>query len=100
MSSERQLRDQAWIGDAVLALFVREWLLTNELAHLTERDRSQLFELFTSNRFLASFGEPTKVEASIGRVFAASGLDASFAHIRETLLERFKQVARNRGFRV
>jgi hypothetical protein len=46
-----QLREEAWIGDAVLALFVRDWLLTVTGRETSLAERTALFELFASNRF-------------------------------------------------
>lgn len=43
----------------------------------------------SSNQFLAAFGEPTAVEAGIGRVFEKSGLAAAFAHIENLLIPLF-----------
>lgn len=67
-------RASAWIGDAVLALFARSWVLE-------ERGKmdGELFTCLTSNDFLSAFGQPTKVEARIGEIYRAEGLDAAFA---------------------
>ncbi|MBV8212165.1 MAG: hypothetical protein JOZ08_02945 [Verrucomicrobia bacterium] len=97
MDAEEKLRNEAWIGDAVLALFARSWLLQVGQGE-SYKDRNQLFELWVSNQFLSSFGEPTSIEASIGRTYASGGLDAAFAFIEENLLNRFLQTARKRGF--
>lgn len=43
----------------------------------------------SSNQFLAAFGEPTAVEARIGRVFQKEGLDSAFAHVESTLIPLF-----------
>ena len=91
-------RNEAWIGDAVLALFVRDWLLTRPT--LSGMDRNALHEHFTSNQFLSSFGEPTLVEAEIGRVYLMAGPEAAFHYIRTRLLETFVRSARKRGLRV
>lgn len=99
MDPEEKTRNEAWIGDAVLALFARSWLLQigqNE----SSKDRNQLFELWVSNQFLSSFGEPTSVEAAIGRTYASGGLEAAFNFIEENLLDRFVKTARKRGFRL
>jgi dsRNA-specific ribonuclease len=97
MDPEEQLRNDAWIGDAVLALFARSWLLQIGQGE-NSKDRNRMFELWVSNQFLSSFGEPTSVEATIGRTYASGGLDAAFAFIEENLLNRFVQTARKRGF--
>jgi len=91
-------RNEAWIGDAVLTLFVRDWLLTG-LTH-SSPDRNALHEHFTSNQFLSAFGEPTLVEAEIGRIYLHTGLEAAFNYIRTRLLGTFVRSARKRGLRV
>ncbi len=80
----REEREHAWIGDAVLALFARQWVL---------RERGTMdgewFTRLTSNDFLSCFGQPTRVEARIGRVFRENGLDAACAWIESELLPLF-----------
>jgi len=98
MNSERALRDQAWVGDAVLALYARHWLLRHTPKKMSDADRQQLFELFVSNQFLSSFGEPSQVEAAIGRKFEQEGLLAAFTHIEKSFLESFCRSARKRGY--
>jgi hypothetical protein len=93
-----QLREEAWIGDAVLALFVREWLLRVKSRDFGLAQRAALFELFVSNQFLSTFGEPTRVEAEIGRLYRSHGLSAAFSFIEETFLARFLNTARKKGF--
>ncbi|NDV63556.1 hypothetical protein G0Q06_13915 [Puniceicoccales bacterium CK1056] len=89
----RELKDLAWIGDAVLALYARQWLLEQpDHPHFT---RQELFIRFTTNDFLQSIGEPTSVEAGIGKVYRADGLEAGFKHIEETLLPLFKKHLNN-----
>ena len=95
-----QLREEAWIGDAVLALFVREWLLTVSSRETSVAQRTAIFELFVSNQFLSSFGEPTRIEAEIGRLYQTHGLSAAFASIEKNLLPRFLKRARKRGYRL
>lgn len=69
-------REHAWIGDAVLALFAREWVL---------RERGVMdgewFTRLTSNDFLACFGQPTRIEAQIGRLYREQGLAGAFEWI-------------------
>lgn len=82
--------EDAWMGDAVLELYVRSWILR-------ERGRvdAELKSRFTSNQFLNSLGQPTMVEAEIGRVYQEKGLEGAFAHIREKIEPLFvKQEAR------
>lgn len=83
-------REAAWIGDAVLALFAREFVL---------RERGCMdriwFTHLTSNDFLSSFGNPTSVEARIGEIYRAEGLAAAHAHIEADFLPLFrKQIVR------
>jgi hypothetical protein len=98
MNIGRVLKDEAWMGDAVLALYVRRWLLRFAPSNLSDADRQRLFELFVSNQFLSSFGEPTQVEAAIGKIFEHEGLGAAFAHIEKLLLAAFLRTARKRGY--
>jgi len=91
----REIRDLAWVGDAVLALFVRQWLLSQPDHPLFTRQ--DLFIRFTSNAFLQALGEPTRVEAQIGRIYHESGLQAAFSHIEEHLLPRFSRHIRNQS---
>jgi len=80
----REEREHAWIGDAVLALYARQWVL---------RERGSMdgewFTRLTSNDFLSCFGPPTRVEAGIGRIFREEGLDAACAWIESELLPLF-----------
>ena len=84
-------REEAWIGDAVLALFVREWILREK----GTLDGEQ-FVRFTSNDFLRGMGNPTAVEAEIGRVYRDGGLAEGFRHIETQLLPHFVQRERVR----
>lgn len=79
-----QQRTQAWIGDAVLALYAREWILKQP--DISSAARSDAFTHLTANQFLASFGDPTAVEASIGQIYATQGLNAAFDWIEATLI--------------
>ena len=88
-------REEAWVGDAVLALYVREWIL-RENGGL---DGDQ-FIRFTSNDFLRGVGNPTRVEAEIGRIYREGGLTAAFAHIEERLLPLFRQQEKVRARRI
>lgn len=82
----RQLRESAWIGDAVLALFARSWVL---------RERGTMdgewFTRMTSNGFLSAFGPPTGVEAKIGELYRQGGLDAAFAWMEAELVPVFRR---------
>lgn len=79
-----QEREEAWIGDAVLALYVREWILREK----GEMD-GEMFTRFTSNHFLKSKGNPTSVEAEIGRIYTENGLQAGFDWIEQNLYPLF-----------
>lgn len=92
VDAEAQLRQQAWVGDAVLALFTRRWIL--EKFGVMD---GELMNMISSNHFLSRVGNPTAVEAEIGRVFEADGLDAAFAWIEEKLMKHMcDQVRRHR----
>ena len=80
----KRLREQAWVGDAILALFARLYILAND-GVLDAAKSARL----TSNQFLSAFGEPTAVEARIGRIYQQQGLDAALAWIEAELLPRF-----------
>ncbi len=90
---EHLLRETAWIGDAVLALWARSWILDQK--HIKADTRSDVFISMTSNRFLSAFGEPTSVEAKIGEVYQKDGLEAAFGWMDETLLPVFKKQTLN-----
>lgn len=79
-----ETRQAAWIGDAVLSLFARAWILRTHGAMDGER-----LTAFTSNQFLSLFGNPTEVEAGIGEVYEREGLAAAFADIEARLLPAF-----------
>src|SRR5258707_3869819 len=93
MDPEEQMRNDAWIGDAVLALFARSWLLQTVQGE-NSKDRNRLFELWVSNQFLSSFGEPTSVEAAIGRTYSSGGLPAAVALFPDNPLIRFVRTPR------
>jgi hypothetical protein len=81
-----------------LGTLARRWLLRHTPKKMSDADRQQLFELFVSNQFLSSFGEPSQVEAAIGRKFEQEGLLAAFTHIEKSFLESFCRSARKRGY--
>jgi len=84
-------RENAWVGDAVLALFARQFVL---------RERGTMdgewFTLLTSNDFLSAFGNPTRVEASIGELYQKEGLQKAFAWMEAELLPHFRKRLANR----
>ncbi|HWB01735.1 MAG TPA: ribonuclease III domain-containing protein [Verrucomicrobiales bacterium] len=84
-------RQEAWIGDAVLGLFARQWILEN-----TGRMDAEIFAAMTSNQFLSTIGNPTRLESRIGRRFKEEGLEAAFSLIEGELLPRFLAQQRNR----
>ena len=80
----RRMLEQAWIGDAVLCLYCRTRILTNDGA--LDGDK---FTRMTSNHFLTIFGDPSEVEAEIGRVYTDDGLQAAFDWIETKLMPKF-----------
>ncbi len=84
-------RELAWVGDAVLSLHGRRWILAN---HGT-MDGAMLTR-FTSNRFLSALGNPTEVEAIIGRIYESEGYDAACDYIDTEVLPLFKKQEANR----
>jgi len=93
--NERTKRDLAWVGDAVLALFARNWLLAQ--TDVNPEDRIEQFISLTSNQFLSSFGEPTAMEAEIGKIYERDGYDAAAQFIEEKFLPVFKRQRRNKA---
>ncbi|MEM9161214.1 MAG: ribonuclease III domain-containing protein [Verrucomicrobiota bacterium] len=87
--NESEKRTKAWVGDAVLALYSREWIL--EQTDIQSEERAEVFVSMTSNKFLACLGEPTAMEAEIGVVYENEGLEAAFAFIEEKFLPVFKK---------
>jgi len=82
----RRILEEAWIGDAILGLYCRNRILKNEGA--LDGDK---FTRMTSNQFLTTFGEPSKVEAEIGRIYTDEGLRAAFAWIEAKLMPKFDE---------
>jgi hypothetical protein len=80
----RRILEEAWIGDAVLCLYCRSRILKND--GLLDGDK---FTRMTSNQFLTTFGEPSDVEAEIGRVYTGEGLEAAFGWIEAKLMPKF-----------
>lgn len=81
-----QLQRDAWIGDAVLELYARAWVLRQH-GQVDAALKSRL----TCNEFLNCFANPTRVEADIGAVYQREGLDAAFTYIHERLQPLFDQ---------
>jgi uncharacterized protein (DUF2164 family) len=87
-------RDMSWVGDAVLALCAREWIIANESR--LEGPRHLLLKDLTSNQFLACFGNPTEIEAELGVVYTHQGLAAAQAYFESKLVPIFERQHRNR----
>ena len=88
---KRQEQELAWIGDTVLDLFARSWILREK-----GRLCGETLIHMTSNRFLACFGNPTAIEAKIGATYQREGLDAAFRWIESEILPLFLKQERNR----
>jgi hypothetical protein len=82
----RKILEEAWVGDAVLSLYARQRILRENGAVDAIR-----LERMTSNRFLATIGEPSEVEAELGRIFEAEGLAVAFAWIERVLMPVFER---------
>jgi len=87
----RREQEEAWVGDAVLDLFARNWILREKGTLCGET-----LVRMTSNRFLATVGNPTSVEARIGRLYHREGLEAAFSWIESELLPVFRKQEKNR----
>ena len=85
------VQEQAWTGDAVLGLFAREWILRKE-----KKMDAEMFTRMTSNHFLNSLGNPTQVEAKIGRIYEKEGLEKAFYYIEEELIPLFLRQEKKR----
>jgi hypothetical protein len=81
-----QEREEAWIGDAILALYMRKWLLREK-----GKIDGEAFIRATSNDFLRVKGNPTAVEAEIGREYQEKGLQAGFDYVEQKLIPLFIQ---------
>jgi dsRNA-specific ribonuclease len=89
--AEERLRQDAWLGDAVLELYVREWILRRE-----NRVDAEMKRRFTCNEFLNCLGVPTRVEARIGVVYREQGLQAAFDCVGRELEPLFLKQEANR----
>jgi dsRNA-specific ribonuclease len=86
------LRADAWLGDAVLELYVRAYILRQHGCIDAEMKTR-----FTSNQFLNSLGNPTRVEAAIGQLHQRHGLQAALDWIQQHVEPLFlKQEAKKR----
>ena len=87
-------RSLAWIGDAVLALYARKWILKQN--DISIKERAEAFQSMTSNEFLSYHGEPTQVECTIGQVYEKDGLNSAFNFIETTLMPIFLKKKKQR----
>jgi 23S rRNA maturation mini-RNase III len=90
-NGRKEVLGDAWIGDAVLSLYARLRILRGDGVLDSEK-----FIRMTSNQFLATMGEPSEVEAEIGRVFERDGLDAAYRWIEAKLMPMFERQEANR----
>lgn len=84
------LNNYAWLGDAVLLLYARGRILREE----STVDNAACVRM-TSNQFLASVGEPTRVEAEIGRIYLDSGWTEAVRWIETWLMPLFAKQEEN-----
>ncbi len=91
LDSRGQLAREAWLGDAVLSLYARSKILREDGG----LDGAKCVRM-TSNEFLGTIGEPTKLEAELGRAYAQAGLEAAFRWIEERILPAFEKQEANR----
>ncbi|MEO8025266.1 MAG: hypothetical protein ABI823_02270 [Bryobacteraceae bacterium] len=94
-SRRHEILKDAWVGDAVLTLYVRSKILRED----AEIDGEKSIRM-TSNQFLTAFGEASEVEAQIGRVYAEGGLAQAFAWIEARILPTFEKQEENRRKRL
>lgn len=85
----RKILEEAWVGDAVLSLYARRRILDEGRGI----DNEKAIRM-TSNKFLQVTGEASEVEARIGRLYEAEGLEAAFAWIETTLVPVFEKQER------
>lgn len=91
MSDRDQLLREAWVGDAVLELYARLRVLRDH-GTLDAEETKHL----CSNQFLSAFGEPSAIEAEIGRAFEKDGLDGAFLFIERRLIPLYERQQENR----
>ena len=87
----RKEREDAWLGDAVLALYARQYILRT-----TGVMGQEEFAAMTSNSFLSAIGPPTRVESWIGLEYQKGGLTAAFDWIENRLLPLYLKQKKNR----
>jgi dsRNA-specific ribonuclease len=84
-------REEAWIGDAVLSLFARQYILRT-----TGTMDAGYFTALTCNAFLSAFGPPTRIESRIGQIYQTEGLHAAFAFIEKEFIPLYLKQKKNR----
>jgi dsRNA-specific ribonuclease len=82
----QKVLEEAWIGDAVLSLYARR-LILNEKGAVSSVE----LERMTSNQFLSGLGEPSSVEAEIGRAYQDGGIEAAFRWIESNLMPVYRR---------
>lgn len=85
-SRREQVLKEAWLGDAVLCLYARQRILREDGQVSAEKCTRM-----TSNRFLSALGEPSEVEAELGRVYQTGGLESAYAWIEAKLMPVFER---------
>jgi len=88
---KRREQELAWIGDTILDLYARTWILKERGTVCGETLRRM-----TCNQFIACVGNPTSVEAKIGTIYREDGMEAAFSWIQAQLLPIFEKQERNR----
>lgn len=88
---KRKEQEKAWIGDCILELFARSWILENHGTICGE-----MVTRMTCNQFLANTGNPTAIEAKIGTIYQTEGMDAAFTWIESELLPLFLKQEKKR----
>lgn len=88
---KRREQELAWIGDTILDLYARTWILKERGTVCGETLRRM-----TSNQFLTCFGNPTSVEAKIGTLYREEGMKTAFMWIESEILPLFERQERNR----
>jgi dsRNA-specific ribonuclease len=86
-----ELKEKAWVGDAVLELYIRSMILKKEGRIDAEQKKA-----FCCNQFLNCFGAPTEIEAKIGEIYQKQGLEAACQWIEETMLPLFEKQQKNK----
>ena len=86
-----RLQADAWIGDAILLLWARLHILRAD----GRLDGPKSIRM-TSNQFLSAFGEPTAVEAEIGRIYLRDGERAALDWIESNIAPFFAKQEENR----